>query len=369
MSSPEQKRTLGAQNGPVHVAGVIAGLIGGFALGVALIGLSNARGGGYQEVALLVLTTAEGGLFAYLTVPYLVRWWRSLDHFLKTTPLLNLVTAVVGMIIGLVLAVLVANFVREFPFGGALSLALAALLAFLGASVGLNRRGELLALAGRSPEEVAAPGSPRKVLLDTSVVIDGRILEVAETGFIDSPLVVTRSVLRELQAVADSADALRRGRGRRGLDVLTRLQESARIQLEVFDDDQAAQVEIDARLVELATANGWAIMTNDFNLNRVAALAGVQVLNLNDLASAMRPIAIPGEELAVTIVREGKEAGQGVGYLDDGTMVVVENGRRLLGQTVTATVLSVLQTSAGRMIFVQPAGLGGEQRKGRQAVR
>lgn len=368
MNSSEPKRALGRQHGPIHVAGVIVGLAGGFLLGVALINLSGDHHQGYQEMALLVLTTVEGGLFAYLAIPYLVRWWRALDHFLKTTPVVNLVTGILGLIVGLVLAVLVGNFVREFPFGAPLSVALAALLAFLGASVGLNRRGELLALAGMSGDEAPQPRRLRKVLLDTSVVIDGRILEVAATGFIDAPLVVTRSVLRELQQVADSADALRRGRGRRGLDVLTRLQELQQIQLEVFDDDRAVQPEIDARLVELATAQGWAIMTNDFNLNRVAALAGVEVLNLNDLASAMRPIAIPGEQLTVTVVREGKEAGQGVGYLDDGTMVVVENGRRLLGQTVTATVLSVLQTSAGRMVFVQASELG-EQRKGRQAVR
>jgi uncharacterized protein YacL len=359
---------LGRPHGPLHLAGVIVGLAGGFLLGDALLNLSAVHHAGYQEIALLVLTTVEGGLFTYLAIPYLVRWWRALDHLLKTTPLANLVTGVLGMIVGLVLAVLVSNFVREFPYGGAVSAALAALLAFLGATVGLHRRGEILALAGVSEEEGGGQRRLRKVLLDTSVVIDGRILDVAATGFLDVPLVVTRSVLRELQAVADSADSMRRARGRRGLDVLTRLQESHAALLEVFDDDQAAQAEIDARLVELATAHGWAIMTNDFNLNRVAGLAGVQVLNLNDLASAMRPIAIPGEELTVTVVREGKEAGQGVGYLDDGTMVVVENGRRLLGQTVTTTVLSVLQTSAGRMVFVQATGLG-EERKGRQAVR
>lgn len=366
MSTSEGRRPLGRQHGPLHIAGVVVGLAVGFLLGVALLNLSGTRHAGYQEMALLVLTTIEGGLFCYLALPYLVRWWRALDSFLKTTPLVNLITGVLGMIVGLVLAVLVSNFVREFPYGGALSAALAALLAFLGATVGLHRRGELMALAGVAGDD--GRRRLRKVLLDTSVVIDGRILEVADTGFLDVPLVVTRSVLRELQAVADSADAMRRARGRRGLDVLTRLQELKQVNLEVFDDDQeAGQAEIDARLVELATRLGWAIMTNDFNLNRVAGLAGVQVLNLNDLASAMRPIAIPGEELTVSVVREGKEAGQGVGYLDDGTMVVVENGRRLLGQTVTATVLSVLQTSAGRMIFVQPSG--SEQRKGRQAVR
>jgi uncharacterized protein YacL len=199
------------------------------------------------------------------------------------------------------------------------------------------------------------------VLLDTSVIIDGRILDIAKTGFVDLPLMVLSSVLRELQLVADSADATRRRRGRRGLDVLTEMQKDSSINLQVVDDDVSPSTEIDAHLVRTAKRRGWGIMTNDFNLNRIARLEGVDVLNLNELAQAMRPVAIPGEEIVVMIAREGKEPGQGVGSLDDGTMVVVQNGRRLINQTITAIVTSVIQTSAGRMIFAEPAGQDGRR--------
>jgi uncharacterized protein YacL len=178
---------------------------------------------------------------------------------------------------------------------------------------------------------------------------------------VDMPLVVLSSVLRELQMVADSADATRRRRGRRGLDVLTEMQKDASINLQVEEDDPPPGTEIDAHLVRMAKRKGWAIMTNDFNLNRIARLEGVAVLNLNELAQAMRPVAIPGEEIVVTVAREGKEPGQGVGSLDDGTMVVIQNGRRLLNQTITAVVTSVIQTSAGRMIFAEPAGTNGRR--------
>jgi len=237
---------------------------------------------------------------------------------------------------------------------------LAILLALLGASVGITRRVELTAIFFGGIKETKSHRLDA-VLLDTSVIIDGRILDIAKTGFVDLPLMVLSSVLRELQLVADSADATRRRRGRRGLDVLTEMQKDSSTNLQVVDDDVATSIEIDAHLVRTAKRRGWGIMTNDFNLNRIARLEGVDVLNLNELAQAMRPVAIPGEEIVVMIAREGKEPGQGVGSLDDGTMVVVQNGRRLINQTITAVVTSVIQTSAGRMIFAEPAGQEGRR--------
>lgn len=366
MNTIEPRRLWGRRHGPLHWVVTLLGGAGGFLLGVALLHVSDIHHAGAQEYTLLGLTAAEGALFTYLATPYVVRWWRDLDVLLKTTPLEYLLTGMVGMVVGLVVAVLIGNFVRDFPFGVPLSAVLAGLLAFLGATVGMHRRGELMRLAGMRGDESPARRL-RKVLLDTSVVIDGRILEVVQTGFLDAPLVVTRSVLKELQFVADSADPIRRGRGRRGLEVLTQIQELPKVHLEFLEDELTADLDIDLRLVELGRRHGWAVMTNDFNLNRVAKLEGVQVLNLNELAAAMRPVAIPGEELTVTLVREGKESGQGVGYLDDGTMVVVENGRRLINRTVTATVVSVLQTAAGRMLFAQVAAA--EERRGRQAAQ
>jgi uncharacterized protein YacL len=335
------------------------GVVGGFILGVALVNTSGIHRGGWVIIA---LTSLEGFIFAYLGTPYMLGGWRRFDFRLKTTPLPDLIAGLLGLIVGLIVAALIGFFVRAFPYGGVLSTVLAALLAFMGASIGMTRRSELVALvAGAQP-----PAKEHRIssaLLDTSVIIDGRILDLVRTGFIDMPLVVPRSVLQELQYVADASDAMRRHRGRRGLEVLEQMQKEPRLSLEFHDDTSPGPVEADGQLIRLARQNGWAIMTNDFNLNRVARLEGITVLNLNDLANALKPIAIPGEELTVSVVREGKEPGQGVAYLDDGTMVVVENGRRHLGENVTATVTSVLQTAAGRMIFAQLGGPANGRRR------
>ena len=190
--------------------------------------------------------------------------------------------------------------------------------------------------------------------MDTSVIIDGRIVEICETGFVDGTLVVPRFVLQELQHIADASDPLRRARGKRGFEVLERLRRTSKVKVDVTERDFAQVREVDGKLMELARALSAKILTNDSNLSRVAQLRGIEVLNINELVSALRPIALPGEPMRVLVVREGKEAGQGVGYLDDGTMVVVDGGRRHLGQTVDVIVTSVLQTTAGRMIFTRP---------------
>ena len=339
------------------------GVVGGFALGYFMV---RSVGNPHPGYIIIGLTTLEGLIFAYLGTPYLLGGWRTFNFRLTSTPLPDLLSGLLGMVLGLLIAVLIGVFIRDLvaPYGIALSFVLALLLAAQGASIGLTRREELASLffgASRESDEHRL----RAVLLDTSVIIDGRIQDIAKTGFIDMPLVILSSVLRELQMVADSADATRRRRGRRGLDVLTEMQKDTSINLQVTEDETAPGTEIDAHLVRTAKQKGWAIMTNDFNLNRIARLEGVAVLNLNELAQAMRPVAIPGEEIVVTVAREGKEQGQGVGSLDDGTMVVIQNGRRLLNQTITAVVTSVIQTAAGRMIFAEPAGMEGRRSNGR----
>ena len=333
------------------------GVIGGFTLGYFLVrGVPNTHPGWI----IIGLTTLEGLIFAYLGTPYVLGGWRNFNFRLTSTPLPDLLSGLLGMTVGLVIAVLIGVFVREIPFGVPLSIFLALLLAVQGASIGLTRRAELAALffGGARDQKSRRLGG---VLLDTSVIIDGRVLDIAKTGFVDMPLIILSSVLRELQMVADSSDATRRRRGRRGLEVLTDMQKDPSIDLQVVDDELPVNAEIDSHLVRTARRKGWGIMTNDFNLNRIARLEGVTVLNLNELAHAMRPVAIPGEEILVTVAREGKEPGQGVGSLDDGTMVVVQNGRRLINQTITAVVTSVIQTSAGRMIFAEPAGQDGRR--------
>jgi uncharacterized protein YacL len=203
-----------------------------------------------------------------------------------------------------------------------------------------------------------APGArraaPNKVVVDTSAVIDGRIVDIGKTGFILGSLVAPRFVLDELQRIADSPDALRRNRGRRGLEMLAALQKDSLTPVEISEANYPELEEVDAKLVALARDTGAAILTNDYNLNRVAELQGIRVLNINELANAVKAVVHPGEELSVRIIQEGKEPGQGVGYLDDGTMIVVEGGSRFLDQEIGISVTRVLQTVAGRMIFAQP---------------
>jgi uncharacterized protein YacL len=188
-------------------------------------------------------------------------------------------------------------------------------------------------------------------MLDTSVIIDGRIADIAETGFLDGILVIPQFVLRELQLVADSADSMKRNRGRRGLDILQRIQKMALLNIQIVEDDFPHVREVDMKLIELAKVYDSKIVTNDFNLNKVAQLHGVQVLNINELANALKPIVLPGETMRVFILKEGKEFNQGVAYLDDGTMVVVDNARKMISKTIDISVTSVLQTTAGKMIF------------------
>jgi uncharacterized protein YacL len=194
----------------------------------------------------------------------------------------------------------------------------------------------------------------RKILVDTSAIIDGRIVDIAETGFLGGSLIIPRFVLNELQFVSDSSDSLRRQRGRRGLETLTELQENKIVPITISDLDVEGVREVDDRLVILARQMNCPILTNDFNLNRVAELQGVEILNINDLANAVKVVLLPGEGFTVKIIQEGKEYSQGVGYLDDGTMVVVENGEHYMNEELYVTVTKILQTSAGRMIFAKP---------------
>jgi uncharacterized protein YacL len=229
----------------------------------------------------------------------------------------------------------------------------AVLLAYLGAMVTLAKRDELEDMSAKLFPRTATSREPVKIL-DTSVIIDGRIVEVCETGFLEGSLLVPQFVLRELQQIADSPDALKRNRGKRGFDVLERLQRISAVVVQIDAREFPMAREVDRKLLELAKATGGKVVTNDYALNRLASISGVAVLNINELANSLRPVALPGEPMQVHVVKEGKEAGQGVAYLDDGTMVVVDHGKRLIGQTVAVTVTTVLQTAAGRMIFVRP---------------
>ena len=274
---------------------------------------------------------------------------------LRRISLKRLIGAAIGSILGIVGAYLFALVIHSSFSEGSLrsflEIMVMLLMAYVGLVVGANK-GDLLNLAALG----GIFGGEKQLkkaykILDTSVIIDGRIADIAETGFLDGVVVAPQFVLRELQLVADSADPLKRNRGRRGLDILQRLQKVASLQVQIVEDDFPTIREVDLKLIELAKLYEGKIITNDFNLNKVAQLQGVDVLNINELANSLKPIVLPGEIMRVFILKEGKEYNQGVAYLDDGTMVVVDNARKMIGKTIDISVTSVLQTTAGKMIF------------------
>jgi len=274
---------------------------------------------------------------------------------LRRVSLKRLIGAVIGSILGIIGAYLfslvIRNSISPGPTQSFLQLFVMLLMAYVGLIVGAGK-GDLLNLAALGGIFGGEKQSKRSYkILDTSVIIDGRIADIAETGFLDGIIVVPQFVLRELQLVADSADSMKRNRGRRGLDILQRVQKIATLTVQIVEDDFPSVREVDLKLIELAKLYEGKIVTNDFNLNKVAQLQGVEVLNINELANSLKPIVLPGEIMRVFILKEGKEYNQGVAYLDDGTMVVVDNARKMIGKNVDISVTSVLQTTAGKMIF------------------
>jgi uncharacterized protein YacL len=295
-------------------------------------------------------STLDAGVGGVIGTGIVVFEWR-----LHLMSLRRLIGAAIGSVLGIfgayLFTLVIRNSVAPGPTQGFLQLMVMLLMAYVGLIVGANK-GDLLnlsALGGVFGGE--KQGKKSYKILDTSVIIDGRIADIAETGFLDGTIVTPQFVLRELQLVADSADSLKRNRGRRGLDILQRLQKMASVQIQIVEDDFPSIREVDLKLIELAKLYEGKILTNDFNLNKVAQLQGVEVLNINELANTLKPIVLPGEIMKVFILKEGKEYNQGVAYLDDGTMVVVDNARKMIGKTIDVSVTSVLQTTAGKMIF------------------
>jgi uncharacterized protein YacL len=292
----------------------------------------------------------DAGVGLLIGVAIIAFEWR-----LRVMSLKRLIGAAIGSVLGIfgayLFALVIRNSIPTSPTQSFLQILVMMIMAYVGLAVGANK-GDLLnlsALGGIFGGE--KQGKKSYKILDTSVIIDGRIADIAETGFLDGIIVIPQFVLRELQLVADSADSLKRNRGRRGLDILQRLQKTASLQIQIVEDDFPAVREVDMKLIELAKLYEGKIITNDFNLNKVAQLQGVEVLNINELANSLKPIVLPGETMRVFILKEGKEYNQGVAYLDDGTMVVVDNARKMIGKTIDIAVTSVLQTTAGKMIF------------------
>ncbi len=275
----------------------------------------------------------------------------------RALSLKRLLGAVLGSVLGIVGAALFGLVLAgSLPPGGTravLQLFVLMLMSYVGLMVGASK-GDLLNFTGGLAELFAgerAGGKRNLKILDTSAVIDGRIVDVVETGFLEGTLLVPEFVLRELQIIADSSDSSRRQRGRRGLDILQKMQSNPTLAVQIIEDDFPRLREVDLKLIELAKKMGAPVVTNDINLSKVAQLHHVRVLNLNDLANSLKPLVLPGEKMNIVVLKEGKEYNQGVGYLDDGTMVVVDHARRMIGRAVEITVTSVLQTASGKMIF------------------
>lgn len=269
-------------------------------------------------------------------------------------PIQDIMIGSMGLVIGLIIANLLTGVLVLVPLvGNYLRVAAYLVLGYLGLSIAYKKSDEIAALFSPSNRQAKKATFEGYKILDTSVIIDGRILDICRTGFLEGTLVVASFVLEELRHIADSADSMRRNRGRRGLDVLNSIQKENGVKVEIVSRDFDDIAEVDSKLVRLAQLMQGKILTNDYNLNKVCEVQGVPVLNINELANAVKPVVLPGEEMTIQIMREGKEQGQGVAYLDDGTMIVVEQGKRSIGETVNVVVTTVLQTAAGRMIFAR----------------
>ena len=328
------------------------------------------------RIAVLIVGTLLGLVIGYLISSFILKQGlviaKRLERILTHIPNQELIAGTIGLLFGLIIANLIGVAFNQVPIiGPYIPIILSAIFGYSGLKIMARKGPEIYynyvqQWGGEGTKKTSrfkmfsthksdkTTSTPK--LLDTSVIIDGRIKELCNTGFIEGPLMVPLFVLNELQIISDSADATKRNRGRRGLDILKEMQDAKKVAIEVVEDDYDDLTEVDSKLMRLALDKQWKLMTNDFNLNKVARVQGIEVLNLNELANVLKPALIAGEWIRVQIMKEGKEVHQGVAYLDDGTMIVVEDGKPYVGQTVEVMVTSILQTSAGRMIFARVDG-------------
>lgn len=350
---------------------VIGALVGIFIVSV-LSDIDFVRGIGSQKI-ITGVSVVIVFLFALIFFILSPRVFKALEDLLviwerqiQTKSFTEVILGAVGLILGLIIAFLISQPIYNIPIpyvGSVISILLYGMLGYLGLTIGMSNKDtisekvrDLTSLAAKrnvKPKDVVKEYTGIPKVLDTSVIIDGRILDIAKAGFIEGPLVVPVFVLEELQHIADSADGLKRNRGRRGLDTVAEIQELKTVEVIIYNGKIEEIPEVDSKLLKLATELNGKIVTNDFNLNKVARVQNLDVLNINELANAVKPLYLPGEEMEILIVREGKEHKQGLAYLDDGTMIVVENGKDLIGEKVNVVVTSALQTSAGKMIFAK----------------
>jgi len=306
-------------------------------------------------------------LLSYLLADYLVGFLKWIEEGLIKIPAVDLFFGTIGLLLGLFVAYLITIPIKDIGLrivAEIVPLFVTVIVGYLGFQVGFRRREEFMNLLTISRKERTRKQDPepegesahqvKPKILDTSVIIDGRIADICQTNFLEGTILIPQFILEELQHIADSSDVLKRNRGRRGLDILNRIQKELDVNVEMYEGDFEDVQEVDSKLVKLAKVIDGIVVTNDFNLNKVCDFQGVEVLNINDLANAVKPVVLPGEELVVQVIKDGKEQKQGIAYLDDGTMIVVEEGSDHIGKTIEVLITSVLQTSAGRMIFAKP---------------
>lgn len=316
----------------------------------------------YYDILFQILAIAGGGtigfLLSFLFNTKIQSLFLEVAYHLQKIPTQNFAAATIGLIIGLVIANLLAYSLSFIPIiGSYLPIVLSVILGILGINMGIHKKDEIINFFGyfrnfnkiRRKENIKNFVHPK--ILDTSVIIDGRILDICQTEFLEGDLIIPRFVLSELQHIADSSDSLKRNRGRRGLDILNKMTKIRKNRIKIVGKDYNEPKEVDAKIIKLAKEIKAKVITNDYNLNKVAQLEGIFVLNINDLSNALKAVILPGEEINTQIIKEGKEPEQGIAYLDDGTMIVVEDGHKYIGEKVNVLVTSILQTPAGRMIF------------------
>lgn len=355
-----------------------AGATAGYAIGMLITKIISMQKlfaiGPLSAVQALIVSIVSAiicGFILFAVTPWLMKKGLRSANWIETElqkiPTTDIIVGSLGLIIGLIIAYLISQLLIIIPIplvGTILSVIVYIFLGYLGVSIATKKINDLINLpnifkriSSKDKEDNKMSGSSKPKILDTSVIIDGRIADVCKTGFVEGPLVIPEFVLEELRHIADSSDSLKRNRGRRGLDILNKIQKELEIEVQITDKDFDEIAEVDSKLVRLGQVMSGKIITNDFNLNKVSELQGVPVLNINELANAVKPVVLPGEEMVVQVIKEGKEMNQGVAYLDDGTMIVVDGGKKHIGETMDVMVTSVLQTAAGRLIFAKPKNM------------
>lgn len=353
----------------------LLGAVSGFAIYIYIVdvmALVNITSDARTYLIGIIISSVLSGIGLFLLSPWLINQGRNvanwIDKELSKIPTVDIALGSIGLVIGLIISYLITRLITDIipisVFASVLSVLIYIFMGYLGINIATKKMREISNIQeifkkNLLKDKATTTKQVNKIpkVLDTSVIIDGRIADICRTGFVEGPLVIPGFVLEELRHIADSSDSLKRNRGRRGLDILNMIQKELDIEVEMYEQDIPDIAEVDSKLLKLAQILNGKVLTNDYNLNKVAEFQGVPVLNINELANAVKPVVLPGEEMLVQVVKDGKESGQGLAYLDDGTMIVVENGKKYIGETIEVLVTSVLQTAAGRMIFAKPKAL------------